>query len=304
MRKRILQGGIYGNADYVNDKKGEVMKKIILAGMMCVLMAGCGRNGVIVHSYQTNYTIGQPMVAYVGSPILQVNDHYTIQSGNIDRTTKGCMTANTDFSYTGGFTRLPFSRGELLMRGKRGDSYNINGMAEISGKKYIMISVHDKNSNEWILYVDDTGKISNNYASQDPNSEPMTSHSAILEPATLQLTKNAQDSSCRDNSWPEDDLRGLVNYELLFGGVNNVTMSATYREYTSGDVARSAFFQNLVFETSAKQIRFKNTKINVIKVDNEKIEYIVESDGLESGVVSSDDMGYSQSRYSQMVGGR
>ena len=53
------------------------------------------------------------------------------------------------------------------------------------------------------------------------------------------------------------------------------------REYTSEDLARPAFYQNLVYESNKKRIRFKDTIIEIHEATNEKIVYTVISDGLD-----------------------
>ena len=74
---------------------------------------------------------------------------------------------------------------------------------------------------------------------------------------------------------------GINNYELIYGGTDGKSITITYREFTPNDLARPAFYQNLVYEAKAKQIRFKDTIIRLEQVSNEKITYSVVSDGLK-----------------------
>ncbi len=69
--------------------------------------------------------------------------------------------------------------------------------------------------------------------------------------------------------------------ELIFGGVNDISINMSYREYTPDDRARQAFYQNLSFQTTADVIRFQNIKIKVHEVSNEKIVFTVLEDGLK-----------------------
>jgi len=71
---------------------------------------------------------------------------------------------------------------------------------------------------------------------------------------------------------------GYLNYELLYGGTDGKSIIINYREYTSDDVARPAFYQNLVYESKAEYIRFKNIRIRVHEATNEKIIYTIERD--------------------------
>lgn len=52
-------------------------------------------------------------------------------------------------------------------------------------------------------------------------------------------------------------------YELLFSGRNNNYLNFAYREYTPDNVARPAFFQNVTYQEDAKQIRFKDLRLNL-----------------------------------------
>ncbi|MDD2270975.1 MAG: hypothetical protein PHP95_08630 [Desulfuromonadaceae bacterium] len=278
------------------------MKRMILV-LVALAMAGCGRNNSIMHSYQTNYVIGQPSVAYVGSPILQVTDSYSDSDGTDGTCMEYRVTASSDFAFVGNFTNLPFFRGEIALVGKQGSTYGVKGKTTIGDKNFDMVLVPDGKGNSRIIFIDGSGVIVPGKMALDADSGPMSSALATVTPAAVRLVKSTVKMPCIAAPTGGETLRGVINYELLFGGINNVTMSATYREYTAGDVARSAFFQSLVFETGAKQIRFKNTKINVLKVDNQKIEYVVESDDLTPEIVPYDDPLYSRAKYERMIRG-
>ena len=71
-----------------------------------------------------------------------------------------------------------------------------------------------------------------------------------------------------------------MNYELIYGGTDGKSLTITYREYTADDLARPAFYQNLVYESKKSRIRFKETVIEIHEATNEKIVYTVISDGL------------------------
>ena len=79
-----------------------------------------------------------------------------------------------------------------------------------------------------------------------------------------------------------DVRRGYINFEIIYSGITGQSINLLYREYTSDDIARVAFYQNLTYPMDAKTIRFKKIKIEVQKISNESIEYIVVEDGLET----------------------
>jgi hypothetical protein len=80
---------------------------------------------------------------------------------------------------------------------------------------------------------------------------------------------------------PEEKINlkaGYLNYELLYGGTDGKSIIINYREYTSDDIARPAFYQNLVYESKSEYIRFKNIRIRVYEATNEKIVYTMRDD--------------------------
>jgi hypothetical protein len=75
-----------------------------------------------------------------------------------------------------------------------------------------------------------------------------------------------------------DTKAGFTNYEIIFTGVTKDTINLLYREYTSDDLARPAFYQNLTYPVDALFIRFKQLKIKVLYVNDESIKYAVVED--------------------------
>ena len=77
------------------------------------------------------------------------------------------------------------------------------------------------------------------------------------------------------------DSSPYINYEIVYGGINNKTINFLYREYDKKDFARTAFFQNLSYTLKDNEptlIRFRDLEIKVIKAGNEEIEIAVLKD--------------------------
>jgi hypothetical protein len=77
------------------------------------------------------------------------------------------------------------------------------------------------------------------------------------------------------------DSSPYINYEIVYGGINNKTINLLYREYDKKDFARTAFFQNLSYTLKDNEptlIRFRDLEIKVIKAGNEGIEIAVLKD--------------------------
>ena len=70
-----------------------------------------------------------------------------------------------------------------------------------------------------------------------------------------------------------------VNFELIYTGTDNTSLFMTYREYTPDNLARPAFFQNLVYPANSDTIRFRDIKIKVHDKANSQIVYTVTEDG-------------------------
>lgn len=63
--------------------------------------------------------------------------------------------------------------------------------------------------------------------------------------------------------------------------MNTRSKHETDREYTPDDLARAAFPQNLVYAKDTTTIRFKEIVIHVLEASNERMRYVVGSDGLK-----------------------
>ena len=79
-----------------------------------------------------------------------------------------------------------------------------------------------------------------------------------------------------------DPLRGYINFEVLYSGVNSHGINLAYREYSREGLARAAFFQNLTYPAGARTIAFREFQIQVERADAEAITFRVLKDGLET----------------------
>lgn len=67
------------------------------------------------------------------------------------------------------------------------------------------------------------------------------------------------------------------NYEIIFTGRDESAMRFQYREYTTEDMARPAFSQELTYPVSSTTVRFRGLQIEVQRVGNDDITYRVVS---------------------------
>lgn len=207
--------------------------------------------------FQKNYKINQMQAAYVGQPIVKVKDY------QVERYSSGNMLASEDFVISGG---------PLTVRGNKNASYPIKGKITLSGEVYTVLNIPSSRGKLAGVLIRDDGTVHNKILNPGPSGDVIMIYNFTILPPNLRfiLTKEERVSKSA----------GYLNYELIYSGTDGKSLTVTYREYTSEDLARPAFYQNLVYESNKKRIRFKDTIIEIHEATNEKIVYTVISDGL------------------------
>lgn len=204
--------------------------------------------------FDKNYEIGQKLAAYVGQPIIKVKDY------KVNRFSSKYMQASDDFTISGGI---------VTITGSKNTDYAVRGETTIDGKGYTVVSLPDQQLNpRFGVLVNPDGSPHSKLLN---HNIPMI-YSFEISPPELKFIPSKDEEI--------DVGSGFLNYELVYGGTDGKSITITYREYTSNDLARPAFFQNLVYEAGKNQIRFKDTVIQVEDATNERIIFTVLSDGL------------------------
>ncbi|MDX8337359.1 hypothetical protein [Candidatus Cetobacterium colombiensis] len=83
-----------------------------------------------------------------------------------------------------------------------------------------------------------------------------------------------------ENEKEYSTLYGEVNYDIVYNGISGDTIRLTYREFTSNDLARPAFFQDITYNKNTKIIKFKKIEIQILKLTNNELTYKVIKDGM------------------------
>ncbi len=205
--------------------------------------------------FTKNYEIGQKLAAYVGQPIVKVKDY------KVNRFNAKYMRASDDFVISGGI---------VTITGDKNTDYVVRGETTIDGKTYTVVNLPGGQigAGFGVLIQPDGGVYSRLL-----NNNIVMVYTFSASPPDLKF------AASKDEEIDVD--AGFLNYELVYGGTDGKSITITYREYTSNDLARPAFFQNLVYEAGKQQIRFKDTVIQIQEATNEKIVFTVLSDGLE-----------------------
>lgn len=199
--------------------------------------------------FTKNYEIGKQISSYIGNPMIQVKDYKVVKRYT------AVMEASQSFILTGGLVRISINKGEPLI---------IAGEIEKDGKKLTVLDVPNTNKQ---ITVDETGKPYKDVINDTRNQRIIMAYDFKANPPDVIFSRKSLESI--------EAFGGDQNFEILYGGKTDRSMNLTYREYTSDNIARPAFIQNLTYEADAKIIRFKSYKIEVISVTNEQIDFRV-----------------------------
>jgi hypothetical protein len=81
-----------------------------------------------------------------------------------------------------------------------------------------------------------------------------------------------------------DRTAGYTNYSLIYQGTNGDQINIGYREFTPDDLARAAYYQDLVYKAGEPSIRFRGLLLHVKAATNEEIVFtVLQDDHIEAG---------------------
>lgn len=201
------------------------------------------------HIFTKNYNLGQEKSAYVGEEIVRLKDYY-VEKKQITK-----MKASNDFTIWN-------------ITGSKNDEFNLVGTVEYSGMKHYVIQFNQRPVTGFL--IDRYGNFTGDRLRLDgkrvayigkANINPTNTKFFIVELEKI------------------DSRKGFVNYEIVYTGRDKESIKFMYREYTTSDIAKPAFYQNLTYNISSKFIRFKNLRIQIVGADDERIKYVVLEDG-------------------------
>jgi hypothetical protein len=204
--------------------------------------------------FDKNYELGQKLIAYVGQPIIKVKDYKVDRYRGIIH-----MRASDDFVIKGGI---------VTVKGNKNTDYPVRGEITIDGETLVVLSIpgsHLGASFGALIKAD--GSVYHKAL----NGTTILVYSFFIAPSNLKFISEKDEQINAD--------AGFVNYELIYAGTDGKSIFITYREYTSNDLAKPAFYQNVIYEAGQSQIRFRDTVIRVHEATNERIMYTVTADG-------------------------
>jgi len=204
-----------------------------------------------VQLIEKNYKIGEKQDVYVGDELLKVKDYWA------KKITLSKMEAQNNFEITTGL---------LTSKGSKGDRFLIYGITQNNGEDVYLLEIPGLYFN---VGVTKNGRWAD-YLVSSEGQIGICYRKIVPEDTRFEFMKDIQ----------IDTTHGFTNFEILFNGVTKDSISLLYREYTSENMARPAFYQNLTYPIDTEVIRFKNIKIKVNEISNERITYTVLEDSL------------------------
>lgn len=247
-------------------EKGVYMRRLTILLLLTFLISGCAsvrppppaqRHSEKV--FQKSYVIGADAESFVGDSIVKLKDYMLIT------TALNAVVPTSTFSASIGSQQVEFSPQQ---------KHTVIAYVENEGEQQRLILFQPNSQvmhGSLGLSIRSDGSISKKifiFASLGWGAgvigEVAVSNSARMENAVLK----------------EVDVHALFeNHELIYNGTDGKSIFITYREFTSNDLARPAFYQNLTYDMKSEMIRFKKYKIKVFNTDNEKIRFSVLEDG-------------------------
>lgn len=268
--------------------------KITLFSIVFMIIQGCGSSPVKpmppnqapvekTTVKEKNYSVGELKESYVGQPIIRVKS-YTVNKTleenyytPVDIKMHGrfnshvqIFPAGTPFKAIGTYDVPP-----AIEENQAGQSnFPTNTSKKHGGKQYVALEPPSDFYRLLYLLVDDYG----NYEDQALIGSMRFTPSSIVtdwyvEPSEIKFEKRVIEKI--------DASAAYDNYEIIYSGATRDGIRMMYREYSSDNLARPAYFQELFFEPKAGKIRFRNIGIDIIKYDGNSISYKVFSDSLK-----------------------
>jgi hypothetical protein len=242
------------------------MSKVVVISMLLAL-SGCAHQMAqesatshgLKHEFDQNYKIGERRKANVGDSIIRVKDYY------LERISVPAVIPTETVTINGPVVPpMVFSSAQ---------SYRVRGRVEIDGVTYLVVPGTD-NPIQWqAAMVRLDGTIHNRRLNYNPGlaGPVMMVYEQSITPSTAKMLRKTEEKI--------STTKGYQNYEIIYNGVSSGAIQFTYREYSPEGLARTAFYQNLTYDSKADSIRFKKFRIGIHSANSESVEYTVLEDG-------------------------
>lgn len=223
---------------------------VLSACAATVVPLSAGANRTTEQVAETNYTIGEERTAVVGESVIRVKDYTLV------RVASSAMTASGNAQWTMGLGS------GFITAGK---TYPIVGERDVDGVRYRVVEIGTA-----AVQVQADGIVHNKGLVRDQYGTswiPVIPAMVISPAVTFAPATNLDETTIASGE----------NFEIVFTGRDSSSMRFQYREYTSENMARPAFSQDLTYPIDAKTIRFRGMVIEVSSVGPDSITYKVVS---------------------------
>jgi len=239
------------------------IKRIFPIILISVSLLGCAKTypikTLVPHAIKTeqiitkNYTLNKQQKCMVGDTLVRVKDYV------LNRTTSNSLQANDDFKI--------YCNDIILLSGQKKQPLPIVAeMNDEKGEAYYLLQA--SLGTQFLVPVNKNGMYLGHCGARAVGGVAFYGNSGFqITPSTTKFELAQKEEV--------DSTAGYVNYEILYTGMTKDAINFLYREYTSEDMARPAFYQNLTYPRDAKSIRFKAIKINLIDINEESVTYAV-----------------------------
>lgn len=238
--------------------------------VLCLLaVTGCSKTikPMTTYSYPVervlikNYVLNEKKAIAAGDQVLVHKDYYAFKRV-INK-----FTTNQDFSIVAR---------EWSLSGKINELFPVQGIAEDNEKEYYLLQLNSAPGMlGFSLLIDKDGYFSKKATILFPvygtlKIAPREYPWVVINPPDVKFTLAFEEVV--------DKSAGFTNFELIYTGKNNQSLTFLYREYTPDDMIRAAYSQNLVYSVDSTTVKFRKIKIRIEKVTDEGIEYTVIED--------------------------
>lgn len=258
------------------------MRTITLPSALLLALAGCAavppqsyqplnqipQQDTVEHEFDKNYTIGESRTVAIGQPIIKVRD-YKVTTRHMGKSV--IPSENFEIWVTDPTASRP------LVSGSKGVAIPVEADVVIEGEPHVSFHSAPQSQFYGIVFLKSPSgdlnktryRFVNNFIANAKPSDMAMGIKVVPPHTTFEIKENVSRSTQE---------AGYVNYEIVFTGSAGDQINFVYREYTSSDMARQPFFQNLTYSKSDPFIRFRDLRIRIDQVSNEGITYTVVED--------------------------
>lgn len=253
------------------------MIKLFTSLLILIYLASCATNfeGIqfqrnasdsessIARTFDKNYILDQEKTVFVGQPMIRIKDYFTSTASG-----KRLKVIKDD--------KAPMNVGKLFnICGETEEGMLVTQIALVPERYECDIDATQKGFFKFGILVN-----KNNLMAVQTWSRIHSHDQNEMQKNTGELSLYLWDMAFeRLQDKTIDTSRGYENFEIIYSGISNQnTLRTLYREYSSSDLARSDFFQELTYPIDKDIIRFRDIEIELINIENDRITFKVIED--------------------------